>query len=125
MITVDGEPILSDDQDKPDPLRIMRVELKLCKALAMLNPPADLSAPLNQRISELMRAMKRRGVPDPDTRYPATLTDEELREAAALVRAFRVLPSWAKAAQHGSGFRSALGCYALDLTDEIEKRAAP
>ncbi len=118
MITVDGEPV----EDGGDSLRNMQVELKLCKALAMLNPPMDLTMPLSQRIIDLLRAMKRAGGPDPDTRDPASLTDEELREAVMLVRAFRALPSWAKAAQHGSGFRSALGCYALDLIGEMDRR---
>jgi hypothetical protein len=63
-------------------------------------------------------------VNDQDARQVCDLTDDELRQAAAIIRAIRALPSWTdKSYQGGTGFRVVLSGYALGLTDEIDKRA--
>jgi hypothetical protein len=122
MITVDGEPVTgSEGADPADITRKARIELKCCKALTAMNPPHDLSASLHARIVELLRTLKRYGTQDQDVAQTADLSDEELREAVGIVRALRAaLP--VKGYQGGTGFRVALGGYALDVVDEIENR---
>jgi hypothetical protein len=122
VITVDGEPVTGSESDDPEDItRKARIELKCCKALAAVNPPHDVSTSLHTRIVELLRTLKRCGTEDQDAAQAADLSDEELRQAAGLVRALRaVLPE--KGYQGGTGFRVALGGYALDVVDEIEKR---
>jgi hypothetical protein len=130
MITVDGQAITpgpdeSDrGQDEPQALRTIRLELKLCQALVSLDPSPELRAPLHGRIAAQLRKLPRYGAADPDTRQPADLTDDELRQAVAIVRAIRALPTWPQMSHQGSsGMRTALGGYALDLADELDKRA--
>ncbi len=58
MITVDGEAVNPGDGDSDEDavakaVRAARIELKLCKALAALNPPPDLSGYLHAHIVEL------------------------------------------------------------------------
>jgi hypothetical protein len=77
------------------------------------------------RAAEALKVLRRHGVTDDDVIQAADLSDEELKEAAGIVRAFRALPSyWAKGFQGGSSFRAVLGEYALDLGDELDNRAA-
>jgi hypothetical protein len=59
---------------------------------------------------------------DEGVTQPSDLTDDELKEAAGIVRATRALPSSAGRYQGGTGLRVALGGYALDLADEIATR---
>jgi hypothetical protein len=76
------------------------------------------------RIAAQLRKLPRYNATDPDTRQAADLTDDELREAAAIIRAIRALPTWPTMSYQGSsGLRSALGGYALDIADELDKRA--
>jgi hypothetical protein len=104
-------------------LRTARLELKLCKALAALNPPHEVATLLHGRIVEQLGKLRRLRAIDEDVRQVFDLTDEELREAAGIVRAVRGLPSWMdRGLQGGVSFRAALGGYALDLVDEIDKR---
>jgi hypothetical protein len=130
MITVDGEAVTpgpGEDDSEPyecGPLRTARLELKLCKALAALDPSPELRAPLHARIAAQLRKLPRYNATDPDTRQAADLTDDELREAAAIIRAIRALPTWSAMSYQGSsGLRTALGGYALDIADELDKRA--
>jgi hypothetical protein len=58
MITVDGEAVPRDSPDGDDReaiLRTAQLELKLCKALAALDPPHELSTILHVRITEQLR----------------------------------------------------------------------
>jgi hypothetical protein len=131
MITVDGETVslgsdgnASEGQDEHEELRTIRLELKLCKALLMLSPTPELSAPLHARVAADLRKLPHYEATDPDTRQADDLTDDELREAAGLIRALRALPTWPSMSYQGStGLRSALGGYALDIADEMDKRA--
>jgi hypothetical protein len=130
MITVDGEAINPGPGDSDSgpgeapALRAIRLELKLCKALVALNPSPELRAPLHARIAAQMRKLRRYDVSDPDTRQGADLTDAELREATAVIRAIRALPTWPTMSYQGSsGLRTALGGYALDIADELDERA--
>jgi hypothetical protein len=130
VITADGEAVTpgpGEDDSEPDecgPLRTARVEPKLCKALAALDPSPELRAPPHARIAAQLRKLPRYNATDPDTRQAADLTDNELREAAAIIRAIRALPAWpAMSYQGSSGLRAALGGYALDIADELDKRA--
>jgi hypothetical protein len=127
MITVDGEPVPrnpSDSGDHEETVRTTRLELKLCKALAALDPPHELSTILHARITEQLRRLRRYDANDQEVRQACDLTDSELREAAGIIRAIRALPSWSdKTYSSGTGFRVVLSGYALDLTDEIDKRA--
>jgi hypothetical protein len=130
MITVDGEAITpgpeenGSRQGEVPALRTIRLELKLCKALVALDPSPELLAPLHGRIAAQLRRLPRYGATDPDTRQPADLTDDELRQAVAIVRAIRALPTWPQMSHQGSsGMRTALGGYALDLADELDKRS--
>jgi hypothetical protein len=60
---------------------------------------------------------------DLEVRQVADLDDEELLQAAGVVRAIRALPSWSgRGYPGGTGFRMVLSGYALDLADEIDKR---
>lgn len=132
MITVDGLPVnaaaadarCGDGDSSQESLRIVRVELKLCKALVALSPPDDLSILAHTRAADLLRTLRRHDATDRDTIRAADLSDSELREAAAVIRAFHALPSWrAKGFQGGTSFRAIIGEYALDLASEIEARA--
>jgi hypothetical protein len=124
VITVDGEPVTGSESDDPeDIMRRARTELKCCKALAAMNPPHDVSASLHARIVELLRTLRRHGTQDQDVAQMADLSDEELRQATGIIRALRAaLPE--KGYQGGTGFRVALGGYALDVVDEIQTRTA-
>jgi hypothetical protein len=124
-MTVDGEavnPPNGDGEDSRDEMRETRLELKLCKALAALNPPHELSGYLHTRVADLLRKLRRNDAMDEDVTHPADLTDDELKQAAGIVRAIRALPSSAGRYQGGTGLRVALGGYALDLADEIATR---
>ena len=126
MITVDGEAIPRDSPDRDDreeALRTARLELKLCKALAALDPPHELSVILHARIAEQLRRLRDYDAHDEDVRQAPDLTDDELRQAAGIIRAIRALPSWTDKRHMGRpGFRVILSAYALELTDEIGKR---
>lgn len=132
VITVDGQAVNPPDaedgngqDDDEEALRSARLELKLCKALAALKPPHDLSVMVYARTAEALKVLRRHGVIDDDVMQAADLSDAELKEAAGIVRAFRALPShWAKGFQGGSSFRAVLGEYALDLAEELDSRAA-
>jgi hypothetical protein len=105
-------------------LRTIWLELKLCKALLMLSPLPELSAPLHARMAANLRKLPRYDAIDPGTRQADDLTDDELREAAGLIRAIRALPSWPNMSYGGStGLRTGLGSYALDIAVEMDKRA--
>jgi hypothetical protein len=130
MIVVDGQAINSgpgenrDGDSEPEALRTARLELKLCQALVALNPSPELRAPLNARIAAQLRKLTRYDATDPDTRQATDLTDEELHQAARIIRAIRALPTWPTMSYQGSsGLRHALGGYALDIADELDKRA--
>ena len=130
MITVDGEDVTpgrgEDDRKRTEPegLRMIRLELKLCLALVALDPLPELSAPLHGRIAANLRKLPLYKATDPGTRQATDLTDDELREAAAIIRAIRALPTWPTMSYQGSsGLRTALGGYALDVADELDKRA--
>jgi hypothetical protein len=128
MITVDGEAIPRGTPDRDDrdeeALRAARLELKLCKALAALDPPHELSTILHARITLQLRRLRRYDATDQDVRQVPDLTDDELHQAAGIIRAIRALPSWTdKSYTGGTGFRVLLSGYALDLTDELDKRA--
>jgi hypothetical protein len=132
VITVDGLPVNAgpadarggDGDSSEEALRIVRVEVKLCRALVALSPPDDLSILAHTRAADLLRTLRRHDATDRDTIRAAGLSDGELKEAAAIIRAFRALPSWgAKGFQGGTSFRAVLGVYALDLASEIEARA--
>jgi hypothetical protein len=75
-ITIDGEavtPSPGEDDSEPDecePLRTARPELKLCQALAALDPSPDLHA----RIAAQLRKLPRYNATDPDTRQAADFT---------------------------------------------------
>jgi hypothetical protein len=105
-------------------MRVIRLELKLCKALTALNPPHEVSASLHARISDQLRRLRRHDATDQDVTQVADLSDDELHQAAAILRAFRALPTWEAAYRGGgTGFRAALGGYAIGLADELDKRA--
>jgi len=130
MITVDGQPITPgpDDSDsgkeEAPALRAIRLELKLCQALVALDPSPELRAPLHGCIAARLRKLARYDATEPDTRQATDLTDEELREATSIIRAIRALPTWPTMSYQGSsGLRTALGGYALDIADELDKRA--
>jgi hypothetical protein len=130
MITIDGEAVTPDPDGndvghgEDEALRAVRLELKLCRALIALDPLPELCAPLHGRIAAQLRKLARWGDTDPGTRQAADLTDDELREAATIIRAIRALPTWPTMSYQGSsGLRTALGGYALDIADELDKRA--
>ncbi len=126
MITVDGESVTpgSDaSDDEAETVRLVRLDLKLCKALVALNPPHELSVLLHARMAGQLRTLRRRNAADQDTRQAADLDDDELSQAAAIIKAIRALPSWSNKALMGTaGFRSILSDYALDIADEIDGR---
>jgi hypothetical protein len=130
VIVVDGEEIPRPmdggqrGEGHDEVVRVARLEVKLCKALAALDPHRELSVLLHGRITEALRRLRRHDATDLGVREVADLTDDELRQAAVIVRAIRALPSWAdKSYQGGTGFRVVLSGYALDLADEIDKRS--
>ncbi len=129
MIVVDGEEIPRPTdggqrgESSEDVVRAARLEVKLCKALATLDPPHDLSVLLHGRITEALRRLRRHDATDLEVRQVADLNDEEMLQAAGIVRAIRALPSWTdKGYPGGTGFRVVLSGYALDLAEEIDKR---
>lgn len=130
MITVDGEPVTpgpAGSDPHEEARRLARLELKLYKSLVALGPPPELSVSLHARIAETLRRMRLEGtMHDPDARELADFTDDELRQAAAVIRAIRALPFWnEKSYKGGTGFRVDLSGYALDLIDELDKRTGP
>jgi hypothetical protein len=132
VITVDGQPVNPGGADvdggdsDEETLRITRLEPKLCKALTALNPPHDVSVALHVRIADLLRRLKRHDASDQDVTQAADLNDDELHQAASILRAIRALPTWEAAYKGGgTGFRVALGDYAMNLIDELDKRATP
>ena len=126
MITVDGEAVTpgpDGSSGEDEAVRLARLDLKLCKALAALNPPHKLSVLLHARITALLRTLQRHEAIDQDTRQVADLDDEALREAAEVIRAIRALPFWTgKAFMGGPSFRTVLSGFALDVADEIDRR---
>jgi hypothetical protein len=129
-MTVDGEAITpdpdgndSDGQEYREELRMIQLELKLCKALLMLSPPPELSAPLHARMAANLRKLPRYEATDPATRQATDLDEDELREAAGIIRAIRAMPTWPNISYYGgTHLRTSLGLYALDIADEIDKR---
>src|SRR5258708_3798988 len=109
VITADGEAIPRDSPGadaREEALRTARLELKLHKALAALDPPHEMSAILHARITEQLRRLRRHDANDQDVRQPRDFTDDELRKAAMIIRAIRALPSWTdKSYTGGTGFR--------------------
>jgi hypothetical protein len=131
VIIVDGEEITPwspDGKDGGGPtgeeiVRAARLELKLCKALVALNPPHGLSVILYGRIAQALRVLSNHDAADPDARQATDLDDDELRQAAEIVRAIRALPAIAsRIGKGGHGLRFILTDYALDLVNEIDKR---
>jgi hypothetical protein len=125
MTTVDGQPVpTGEDGGSEEAVRLAQLDVKLCKALARLNPPHELSVLLHARITKQLRVLRiDYEATDQDTRHPADLGDDELRQAADIIRAIRALPFWTeKAFMGGPGFRSVLSGYALDITSELDKR---
>jgi hypothetical protein len=128
MIIIDGQEIPGTPNDDPDKesLRVILLELKLCRALTAFSPPPELAAPLHARIAAQLRKLGHHGTADPGARQPDDLTDAELQEAVTVIRAIRALPTWADMNAYGTGnVRTGLGGYALDLIDEISKRSHP
>jgi hypothetical protein len=126
VIIIDGQDITTPDTgDEAAELRQARLEVKLCKALAALDPPHGLQVILHGRIAGHLRALNRHGAPGPDARQPADLTDDELRDAAGIIRALLALPSPGSGHSSAHGLRTVLGRYALDLAHEITTRAEP
>lgn len=125
MTTVDGEPAAPGPDGESEERAAARQELKLCKALLALSPPPELAAPLHSRIAAYLRRLPILQANDPDGRQPADLTDQELREAATIIRAIRALPTWTRIHQGTTGMRTALGGYSLDIADELDKRPRP
>jgi hypothetical protein len=85
VITVDGDPITpADAGDEAEELRQgqARLEVKLCKALAALDPPHGLQVIVHGRIAGHLRMLSRHGARCLDARQPAGLTDDELRGAS-------------------------------------------
>jgi len=129
VITIDGEAVNPPDgtgdgegSDVREVLRSTRLELRLCKAMAALSPPRDVSILVHARAVELLRLLRKHDAADPDVVGVADLSDGELREAAAIVRAFRALPSYGVRGFQGLSFRAVLGEYAFDLAAELDAR---
>jgi hypothetical protein len=75
VITIDGEPVSpGDDDDAAKAARAARQELKLCKALAALDPPGSLASIVYGRIAGHLRALNYDNLTDPGARQPADLT---------------------------------------------------
>jgi hypothetical protein len=128
VIIIDGLEIPGTPDDDPgkERLRLILLELALCRALAAFSPPPELAGPLYARIAAQVRKLAQYEAADPGARRARDLTDAELQEAVTIVRAIRALPTWGDMNAHGSGnIRSGLGEYALDLIDEITKRSHP
>ena len=108
MITVDGEPVPqnpADSNDVEEALRTVRLELKLCKALAALDPPHELSTILHARITEQLRTLRRYDANDQDVmrqkgacahlicdRLLPTSADPWVAELSSLVKAAALRP---------------------------------
>jgi hypothetical protein len=118
VITVDGEAVNPDDA-----VGAARLELRLCKALAALNPPRDVSLLVHARAVELLRVLRKHDAANPDVIGVADLSDADLKEAVGIVRAFRALPPYSVRGFQGLSFRSVLGEYAFDLAAELDARA--
>jgi hypothetical protein len=127
VITVDGEAVTSGsdgDQGRDQAVRAIRLELKLCRAMVTLDPPLEMSILLHARIADMLRKLRRYDAIDAAARQACDLTDDEVREAAGIIRALRALPSWMeKGLQGGNSFRTIVSGYALDIADELDKRA--
>jgi hypothetical protein len=124
VITVDGQAVNPGD-DTANAVDEARLELKLCRVLAALNPPRDLSLMVHARAAELLRILRNHDVPDLDAIPVADLGDGELKEATGIVLAFRALPSCGVKGFHGGvSFSAVLGEYALDLAAELDNRTA-
>jgi hypothetical protein len=126
VIVVDGEPVTpGDGQDGPAAqVRAAQLEVRLCQALLALDPPADVMSSASGRIHRALRTLRDHDAPYEGSRDPASLTDDELREAFRIVRALRALPVWASTLHAGRvGFAAIIGGYALDIADELDKRA--
>jgi endogenous inhibitor of DNA gyrase (YacG/DUF329 family) len=96
-------------------LRTVRPELKLCQA-SRPSTPRPTCARRCTRIAAQLWKLPRYNATDQDTRQPTDLTDDELREAAVIIRAIRALPTWPTMSYQGnSGLRTALGGYFLLL----------
>ena len=127
MITVDGQAVTpadghGDDDDVAKAVGAGRLELKLCRALAALSPPRDVSLLVHARAAELLRLLRKHDAADPDAMRVADLSDGELKEAVGIVRAFRALPPYAVRGFQGLSFRAVLGEYAFDLAAELDTR---
>ena len=59
-----------------------------------LDPPHELSTILHARITEQLHRLRGYDANDQDVRQVSDLTDDELRQAAGIIRAIRALPSW-------------------------------
>lgn len=124
MITIDGQAV-NPRSDAANAVDEARLELKLCRALAAMNPPRDLSLMVHARAAELLRVLRNHDVPDPGAIPVADLDVRELKEATGIVLAFRALPSCGVKGFHGGvSFRAVLGEYALDLAAELDTRTA-
>jgi hypothetical protein len=128
VIIIDGQefPGTPDDNPGREELRLILLELSLCRALAAFSPPPELAAPLHARIAAQLRKLAHRQAADPGARQPGDLTDAELHHAVQVVRAIRALPTWPDMNSYGSGnIRTGLGSYALDVIDELTRRSHP
>lgn len=127
MITVDGQavnPAADHRDDASKAVGAAQLELKLCRALAALYPPRDVSLLVHARAAELLRLLRKHDAADPDAIPAVDLSDAELKEAAGIVRAFCALPAGSiRGFPGGVTFRAVLGEYALDLAAELDARA--
>jgi hypothetical protein len=115
VITVDGQAVNpADDNDDAKAVHAARLELRLCRALAALSPPRDVSLLVHARAAELLRLLRKHDAADLDAMRVADLGDAELKEAVGIVRAFRALPPYSVRGFQGLGFRSVLGEYAFE-----------
>lgn len=126
MIVVDGEPVTpGDGQDGPAAqVRAAQLEVRLCQALLALDPPEYVMFTACGRIRQALSTLRNHDAPYQEVRDLASLTDGELRDAAGIIRALRALPLWASTLHAGRvGFAAIIGGYALDIADELDKRA--
>jgi hypothetical protein len=129
VITVGGEAVSpagdgSGEDEAAKEVRAARLELRLCKALAALNPPRDVALLVHARAAGLLRLLRKHDAADTDVTAVSDLGDGELREAVEIVRAFRALPPGGiRGFPGGRSFRAVLGEYAFDLAAELDSRA--
>jgi hypothetical protein len=124
VTTVNGHPVTGHGgHDDDRSVARARRELRLSKALLALNPPHDLATILYTRAYALMRDLRRDGTIDPDTRQAADLGDDELHQAAGIVRELLALHNQKANGSAPRGLRVVLGSYALDLAHESDTRA--